>query len=319
MSFKSILKKEKIIVILGATSSGKTGMAVNLAYKFNGEIVSVDSRQVYKGMDVGTGKDICEYKVKNKELKIFNIPYHLIDIISPKTDFNLFKFKKKADIVIKDILKRGKLPIIAGGTGLWTQAIVDDFNLVNVKPDKILREKLEKLNVKKLYEKLEKIDKKFVNNLNESDQKNKRRLIRYIEIKQSKMRNRSEKVKNKNNYDFLLIGLKYPKEILEKRIYKRLIDRLEKEHMIDEVRKLHFKNKISWNRLIGFGLEYKYVALYLRGSLNYDEMVEKLFIAIRQFAKRQKSWYKRWEKQGTKIYWIKNIKNAEKLIREFMH
>jgi tRNA dimethylallyltransferase len=310
------MKKNKIIVINGTTSSGKTSLAVRLAYKYNGEIISSDSRQVYKGMDIGTGKDLAEYKIKDKKGKTINIPYHLIDVVSPKTDYNLGKFKKKADKVLKDIIKRGKLPIIAGGTGLWTQALVDNFNLSPIKPDPKLREKLEKLSVSKLFVKLREIDKKFADNLHESDKKNKRRLIRYIEVKSRKLKVKNQKPKIKSQkYEYLLLGLAWPKDVLEKRIYKRLIDRIEKEGMIDEVKKLHFKKGVSWKRLIGFGLEYKYISLYLQGFLQYDEMTEKLFIAIRQFAKKQRSWYRRWEKTGAKIHWLKNFKEADKIVK----
>jgi tRNA dimethylallyltransferase len=313
------MKKNKIIVINGTTSSGKTSLAVRLAYKYNGEIISSDSRQVYKGMDIGTGKDLAEYKIKDKKGKIINIPYHLIDVVSPKTDYNLGKFKKKADKVLKDIIKRGKLPIIAGGTGLWTQALVDNFNLSPIKPDPKLREKLEKLSVSKLFVKLREIDKKFADNLHESDKKNKRRLIRYIEVKSRKLKVKNQKPKIKSQkYEYLLLGLAWTKDVLEKRIYKRLIDRIEKEGMIDEVKKLHFKKGVSWKRLIGFGLEYKYISLYLQGFLQYDEMTEKLFIAIRQFAKKQRSWYRRWEKTGAKIHWLKNYKEGDKLVKDFL-
>ncbi|MFH1661993.1 MAG: tRNA (adenosine(37)-N6)-dimethylallyltransferase MiaA [Candidatus Falkowbacteria bacterium] len=302
---KNILKN-KILVILGSTASGKTGLAVKLAREFNGEIISADSRQVYKGMDIGTGKDLCEYG---------DVPYHLIDVIKPNTKFNLAKYQKLANIAIEDILSRGKLPIIVGGTGLYLQAIVDNFNLSSVKPDKKLREKLEKLDAEKVFKKLEKINSKFANKLNESDKKNKRRLIRYMEIASQRECNlESTRIKN---YEFLLIGLTWPRKVLLDRIYKRLIDRLEKEGMVDEVKNLH-KHGVSWKRLESFGLEYRYVSLYLRKKLTYDEMVEKLNIAIRQFAKKQMSWYKRWEKQGAKIYWVKNNNESKKIVNKFL-
>ena len=197
---KKINKKEKIIVILGPTASGKTGLAVKLAYKFNGEIISADSRQVYKGMDIGTGKDLGEYWVRVKRgntgasglplpLKRdrndkIKIPYHLIDVVSPKTEFSLAKFKEKADKAIENILKRNKVPIIAGGTGLYLQALVDNYNLSPVGPDKKLRSRLERKTSQELFKMLKKLNSKFSNKLSESDQKNKRRLIRYIEILQ---------------------------------------------------------------------------------------------------------------------------------------
>jgi len=308
---KNILKS-KIIVILGPTASGKTGLAVKLAREFNGEIISADSRQVYKGMDIGTGKDLDEYG---------DVPYHLIDVVKPNTKFNLAKYQKLAFISIEDILNRGKLPIIAGGTGLYSQAVVDGYNLSKAKPDKKLREKLEKLDVEKLFEKLEKINSKFANKLHESDKKNKRRLIRYVEVVDSRLRGNDAGEKCENpDYEFLLIGLTWTRKVLLERIYKRLIERLEKEGMIDEIKNLH-KQGVSWKRFESFGLEYKYISLYLRKKLTYNEMVEKTNIAIRQFAKKQMNWYRRWEKQGAKIYWVKKTagnKNFCFLVKKFL-
>ena len=319
----------KIIVILGPTSSGKTGLAVKLAYKFNGEIVSADSRQVYRGMDVGTGKDLDEYKLevrskklevrsdKNKKVfKTVKISYHLIDVVSPKTKFSLAKYQRLAYKAINDILARGKLPIIVGGTGLYLQAVVDGYNLSKAKPDKKLREKLEKLDVDELFKKLQKLNRGFADRLHESDKKNKRRLIRYIEICKDTECPIGHSVSGAG-YDFLLIGLTWPREVLMERIYKRLIERLEKEDMIGEVERLH-KQGVTWKRLESFGLEYKYIALYLRKKLSYKEMVEKLNIAIRQFAKRQMTWFRRWERQETKIYWVKDRGEAERLVKKFL-
>jgi tRNA dimethylallyltransferase len=300
----------KIIVILGPTASGKTKLGVDLARKFNGEIISADSRQVYRGMDVGTGKDLKEYG---------DVKYHLIDIVSPNTKFSLAKYQKLAFEAINNILKRGKTPIIVGGTGLYLQAVVDNYNLNGAKPDKNLREELERKNVEELFSELEKINSKFANKLNDSEKKNKRRLIRYIEVMQNKG---GEGITNPTgfpipkNYDFLLLGLTHSKEVLWERIYKRLVDRLEKENMIDEVKNLHAEG-VSWKRLESFGLEYKFISLYLQEKMDYEEMLEKLNIASRQFAKRQMTWFRRWEKQRKKIYWVNSEKEAEKLIRKF--
>jgi len=306
--------KNKIIVVLGTTASGKTKLGVDLARKFNGEIISADSRQVYRGMDVGTGKDLDEYK---------NIPYHLIDVVNPNTKFSLAKYQKLAFGAIDDILKRGKTPIIVGGTGLYLQAVVDNYNLSGARPDKELREKLEEKSAGELFLELKKINSKFAERLNESERKNRRRLIRYIEIMQDKGAEKKgvshpigcETPKAK--YDFLLLGLTWPRETLKERIYKRLMERLEKENMVGEVKELH-KDGVSWKRLESFGLEYKYISLYLQGKLDYEEMVEKLNIAIRQFAKKQMTWFRRWEKQGRKINWVKDGEEAEKLVREFL-
>ena len=303
-----MLKNNKIIVVLGTTASGKTKLGVDLAYKFNGEIISADSRQVYRGMDIGTGKDLDEYK---------DVPYHLIDVVNPNTKFHLAKYQKLAFRAIEDILKRGKTPIIVGGTGLYLQAVVDNYNLSGAEPDKELREKLEKKTAEELFLELKKINSKFADKLNNSDKNNKRRLIRYIEICQGGIANPIGFPISENRH-FLLLGLTWPREILKERIYKRLIDRLEKEDMIGEVKNLHQERGVAWKRLESFGLEYKFISKYLQGKFKYDEMVEKLNIASRQFSKKQMSWFKRWEKQGRKINWVKNEKEAEKLVEKFL-
>lgn len=309
--------KNKIIVILGPTSGGKTSLAVKLAHKYNGEIVSADSRQVYKGMDIGTGKDLSEYKIKSK---VVSIPYHLIDIVSPKNNYSLARYQKEAFKAIDDILSRGGVPIIAGGSGLYLQAVVDNYNLSSAKPNRELREKLEKLSVDKLFLELKKINKKFAKKLNESEKKNKRRLIRYIEIlKQVRLKEAKLPMGSlaSGGYEYLLIGLTWPRKELCERIYKRLIDRIEREGMIEEVKRLH-KEGVSWERLESFGLEYKFVSKFLKGDLEREEMIEKLNIAIRQFAKRQMTWFRRWEKQGKKIYWEKDEKKLAKLVENFL-
>ena len=325
-SVKQISKK--IIAIVGTTASGKTGLGVKLAYKFKGEIISADSRQVYKGMDVGTGKDLAEYIIKQENKKtrkqeIIKIPYHLIDVVEPTEEFNLAKFQKLAYEAIEDIMGRGKLPIIVGGTGLYVQALVDNYKLPeDAKPDKELREKLEELSAQELYEKLLKENPKFAKKLNNSDRNNKRRLIRYLEVVKTRMATNSSTnghkyISERKDYEYLIIGLTWPKEVLHERIYKRLIERLEQEEMIGEVDGLHSRG-VSWQRLESFGLEYKYIALYLQEKLDYDEMVEYLHIAIKKFAKRQLTWLRRWERQGAKIHWVGDKSEAKKLADSFL-
>ena len=323
-------KKKKVVVIVGTTASGKTSLAVDLAYKFGGEIISADSRQVYKYMDIGTGKDLDEYHVKTRrgvleKPKIIKISYHLIDVAHPNTHYDLAKWLRQAKMSINDISDRGRLPIVAGGTGLYSQALVDNFNLSKHGEDKKLRERLEKKSETELFEILLKLDEKFTRKLNNSEKNNKRRLVRYIEI--CKQENEIKIAKcplgknlDKNSeYEFLLIGITYPIEILRKRICKRLIHRLEKEDMLGEVANLHKDRNVSWKRLQSFGLEYKFIAQYLQKKFSYDEMAEKLNIAIGQFAKKQITWLRRWEKQGATIHWVKNRREAGKLCKNFLN
>lgn len=294
-------KKKKAIVVIGPTASGKTKYAVELAHKINGEIISADSRQVYKGMDIGTGKDLKEYEIKEKGKKI-KIPYHMIDVADPKDIFDLAQWKKGTEKAMEDIFVRGKTPIIAGGTGLYAQALVDGYDLTSTTANEKLRNSLEKKNAVELYKKLKEINKAFTEKLNNSEKNNKRRLIRYLEIFSDGQKNVLNK-KKRDDIDFEIIGLNWPREELKKRIYKRLINRLEKEEMIDEVKKLH-KQGLTWQRLESFGLEYKFISLYLQDKMDYEKMVQKLFIASCQYAKRQMTWLKRWERQGAKISWI---------------
>jgi len=336
--------KKKIIVILGTTSSGKTRQAVKLANGFNGEVVSADSRQVYKGMDIGTGKDLSEYILPPDKggirgvLAISSKPpltppypsdakalagrqgenkisYHLIDVVSPKKQFDLASYQKLAFKAIDDILKRGKLPILTGGSGLYLQAVVDNYKLSSIKKDLDLREKAETASADELFGRLKNLAPKVAARLNQSDKNNKRRLVRYLEILEQ---DKNFKTKTgRKLYDALIIGLETPREILKERIAKRLIYRLKEQNLIGEVEGLHNRG-LSWKRLEAFGLEYKFVSLYLQKQLSYEEMVEKLTIALNQFSKRQLTWFKRWEKQGAKINWLDDEEKIRKLVEKFL-
>lgn len=292
----------QVLVILGPTASGKTKLAVALASAFKGEIVSADSRQVYKGMDIGTGKDLKDYKVGRQ-----NIPYHLIDVISPDKKFDLAQYQVLAFKALDKILKKGKLPIIVGGSGLYLQALVDNYDISSIKPDFKKRSQREKLEADEVFNEISQLNPAFANKINDSDKHNLRRLIRYLEIVEQ-----GQVLPHKlaPRYDFLVLGLKPAKEILRTKIKNRLLERLEKEDLVGEVKRLH-KNGLSWQRLESFGLEYKFIAHYLQKKITYEKMTLDLNIAIRQFAKRQLSWFKRWEKQGRKIVWLKDYKKAE--------
>lgn len=303
------IQKPKVIVILGTTASGKTALGIKLAKKLNGEIISADSRQVFKGMDIGTGKDLVDYSKGTKK-----VPYHLIDVVDPNTEFNLLKYLELVNSALADIISRKKLPIIVGGTGLYLQALVDGYSLIAHAPDPLRRKELESYNVPKLFGILEKFKPEFARNLNNSDKNNPHRLIRYIEIVEQGERP-DNKIKD-NPYQFLLLGVTWTDDILRERINKRLNDRL-KEGIIMEVEKLQASG-VSWIRLNSFGLEYRFIAQYLQEKLSYDEMVEKLGIAIYRFAKHQKTWFKRWEKQGRRIDWVEDFAEAMLEINKFV-
>jgi len=293
--------KEKIIVILGPTASGKSELAVNLAKKFNGEIISADSRQVYKGMDIGTGK------VTPKEKK--GIPHYLLDIVSPKKRFTVVQYRKLARKAIDKILNKKKFPIICGGSGFYIQAAIDGIIIPEVKPDWKLRKLLEKKTVEELFKKLKKLDPRRARKI---DKKNKRRLIRALEILIKTKKPIPALKKKPLPCSVLFLGIKKEKEELKKLIKKRLQKRF-KKGMIKEVERLHGSG-VSWARLEEFGLEYRQIARYLQGKTNKKEMAEKMEKEIENYAKRQTTWFKR----DKRINWIKNYKEAERITKNFL-
>lgn len=296
--------KPKLIVILGPTASGKTKLAVELAKMFDGEIISADSRQVYRGMDIGTGKDLAEYD---------GVRHHLIDVADPQEQFTVADFKRKAEAAIGAIIRRGKVPFLVGGSGLYLQTVVDNFNLEQTYGvDEKLRHELEGKTASELFELLRSKNSAFAERLNNSDRNNRRRLIRYIEMGTEK-----KKEIRPPKYDSLVLGLMPEKGLMEGKIKKRLIERLEKENMVGEVERLRSQG-VSDRRLRDFGLEYKFITDYLNEKYSYEEMVEKLFIAIRQFAKRQITWFRRWERQGKKIEWVQDELKMRHLIENFL-
>jgi len=277
--------KAKILVILGQTATGKSDLAVLLAKKLNGEIISADSRQVYKGLDIGSGK------ITKREMK--GVPHYLLDVISPKKVFSVVDFQKQAYKHIDDILKRGKLPIICGGTGFYLQSIVDGIVLPGIEANKKLRASLEKKDLAELQLILKNLDKK---RFSEIDTKNKVRLVRAIEI--TCAIGKVPKLKKNPKYSALQIGVTWSAEALQKRIHDRLIKRL-KIGMIKEVENLH-NDGVSWKRLESFGLEYKYIALFLQNKITKTEMINEIDMRSNQFAKRQKTWFQR----DSKINWF---------------
>ncbi|KKR21522.1 MAG: tRNA dimethylallyltransferase [Candidatus Moranbacteria bacterium GW2011_GWA2_39_41] len=295
----------KIVVILGPTSAGKSAVAIRLAQKFDGEIVSVDSRQIYRGMDVGTGKVTTEEQV--------GIKHWMLDIVSPRTNFSVAQFKKKADKAIVDILKRGKLPILCGGTGFWIDAVVDNIVYPEVAPNWELRKKLETKSTEELFAKLKKLDARRAENI---DAKNKVRLIRAIEICKALGKVPQpisiNSFKHSRPYAFLKIGINPGKEKLHAKIKKRL-DQRWKDGMLAEVQKLH-KSGLSWKKIQSFGLGYFWIPKYLRAEITLAELYERVYLAEKDYAKRQMTWFQK----DPRIKWIKKYKDMEKTVSDFI-
>jgi len=296
----------KIVIILGQTSTGKSDFAVEIAKMINGEIIGADSRQVYKGLDLGSGK------ITKKEMH--KIPHHLLDVISPKKIFSVSKFQKIANKKIIEIIKRGKIPIICGGTGFYLDSIANNIIYPQVPPDYKLREKLFLKTELDLFKYLKQIDSRRAKII---DPKNKIRLIRAIEIARALGKVPLYKKIDRSDLSILKIGLMIPNEELKRRIKQRLLSRI-KKGMINEVKNLHEINKVSWKRLESFGLEYRHVSLYLKDIKGKkqneikqikEKMIENLNTTIWHFAKRQNTYFKR----DKKIIWINPEENREKI------
>lgn len=272
------MNKPKILVVLGPTATGKSDLAVELALKYNGEIISADSRQVYTGMDLGTGK------ITKTEMR--GVPHHMLDIVSPNSVFNVSKYKIKTQKIITDILKKGKLPIICGGTGFYIDAVVNNITFPEVLPNSELRKKLETKTCEQLIMFLEKLDENIAKTV---DSKNKVKIIRAIEI--AKALGKVPPVKLEPLYDAIQIGLITPDKTLKDRIKTRLVNRI-KAGMLREGQRLH-KGGVSWRRMENLGLEYRYMARHLSGQITLEQMIEQLNSKIWQYARRQKTWFKR--------------------------
>jgi len=293
--------KPKIIVILGPTSSGKTSLSIRLAKKFNGEVISADSRQVYRGLDIGTGK------VTKKEMS--GVKHHLIDVTNPKYTFSTSKFKELGTKAVTEILHRGKIPIIAGGTGFYIDTLLGEISIPEVPPNEALRSKLEKQSIETLFKKLQQLDPTRSKTI---ERLNKRRLIRAIEI--ASVLGKVPNIKKKKLYQTLKIGLMLTDEKLKKNINIRLFARI-RLGMIAEARKLHERG-LSWKRMEELGLEYRYLSLHLRKKITKVEMIDLLNKAIWQYSKRQMRWFKR--DKSIKWFAPRETRQIEKEIKRFM-
>lgn len=291
-----------LITILGPTACGKTNLACNLAYELDTEIISGDSRQVYKSMDIGTGKDLSEYFVNGKR-----IPYHIIDIREAGEKYNIFEYQQDFYKAYKTIKEKKKLPILCGGSGLYLESVLKGYQLVNVPENSELRESLKSKSLDQLTEILA----SYQSLHNKTDVDTAQRAIRAIEIAEYTQQNAAE-TSETIKLNSLIVGVDIDRELRRQRISDRLKTRLE-EGMIEEVKAILEKG-VQTEDLIYYGLEYKYVTLYVIGKLSYDEMFEQLEIAIHQFAKRQMTWFRGMEKRGLNIHWINSQLNDNEKI-----
>lgn len=298
--FLEIVDK-KLVVILGPTASGKTKLAVMLANQIVGEVISADSRQVYRGMDIGTGKDLSEYGT---------VPHHLIDIVEAGDDYNVAFFQRDFQKVYEKILLREKTPILCGGTGMYIEAVLKNHQHTQIPIDEVFREYLKSFSEEELREKyLENVNKNYP----EANVSTHKRLIRAIEISEFLSKNPSN-LQSKPLENYIVFGIDLPAEIRRARITKRLHRRLS-EGMIEEVENLLEKG-ISAEKLIFYGLEYKFITEYLLQKMTYEEMVSKLEIAIHQFSKRQMTFFRSMERKGVQIHWLDGRLSPEILLQK---
>jgi tRNA dimethylallyltransferase len=286
-------KKYNLITILGPTASGKTSVAAQVASKLGGEVISADSRQVYRGMDLGTGKDYSDYIIDGKQ-----VPYHLIDIVDAGYEYNVYEYQKDFLKVFEDITNREKLPVMCGGSGLYLEAVLKNYKLIQVPVNEPLREKLSE----KTLPELAGILRNYKSNLhNQTDIESEKRAIRAIEIEEHYLLHPEVDI-HMPEIRSLIVGVKFDRQSRRKKITNRLKQRLN-EGMLDEVQRL-LDRGLSPEQLTYYGLEYKFMTHHLVGQISFQEMFDGLNVAIHQFAKRQMTWFRRMEKQGTEIHWL---------------
>ncbi len=285
-------EKPVLIAMTGPTATGKTRLAASVASRISGEVISADSRQVYKGMDIGSGKDLADFIVDGRQ-----IPFHLIDIAEPGEEYNVFSFQQDFIASYEDILKRGKQPVLCGGTGLYVEAAISGYRMLKVPENAALRNELESHSMLQLTRMLQQL--KSLHNI--TDTTDKARLIRAIEIARYELEHNDE-LMDYPEFESRVYAIHFERSILRQRITERLRQRLE-EGMVAEVERL-LQGGVAPGQLIFYGLEYRYLTQYVIGRISYDTMFEKLNTAIHQFAKRQMTWFRRMERKGIYIHWL---------------
>jgi len=296
---------KNLVVVLGPTASGKTRLGVELAREFGGEIVSADSRQVYRGLDIGAGKDLDEYSWGGSP-----VATHLIDIVDLDSEFSVFEYQQRFFTVFDDLVARGVTPIVVGGSGLYLEAVLKGYRMVDVPADPVLRADLEPLSHEAMVHRLQALRRVH----NTTDLEDRDRLVRAIEIAQYSAQHEPEPGPDIRP---VVLGVRWDRQVLRRRIRERLGARL-KDGLIDEVRNLH-DNGVPWEKLIFLGLEYRFVSDYLRGGIrNKNDLRQKLAAAICSFAKRQATWFRRMERRGTEIHWLEggDLDQALRLIAD---
>lgn len=301
-----INSKYDLLVITGPTASGKTSLAARIASCLNGEVISADSRQVYRGMDIGTGKDLNDYLIDGRR-----IPYHLIDVADPGYKYNVFEYQRDFLKVYNDLRERQIFPVVSGGSGMYADSIITGYRMYEVPPDSGLRTRLEKKSMEELREIL--LTYRPLHNITDIDTK--QRVIRAIEIEYFS-RNRKARNSGLPKICSLVVGIMLDRETRRKRISERLHQRLS-SGMIEEVHNL-LEGGVKKETLIYYGLEYKFITLYLSGKITREEMINELEIAIHQFAKRQMTWFRGMERRGIKINWIDGLLPMEEKVKNVL-
>lgn len=304
LHFKEKYMSVNLIVVTGPTATGKTGFAAALAYSLGSEVIVADSRQVYRTMDIGTGKDIAAYNVNGVQ-----VPYHLVDIADAGYKYNVFEYQRDFLDIFQRLRDRGIIPVLCGGTGLYIEAVLKGYRLVEVPPDETLRSELEHLTLGQLTEMLSTMKK--LHNITDVDTK--KRAIRAIEIELFYEKNKcSEQAFPK--IEPVIFGIRFSRNELRQRITQRLKTRLD-EGMVEEAKKM-LENGLTFSDLEYYGLEYKFLSRFLSGQISYQQMFEGLNTAIHQFAKRQDTWFRRMERNGMKIHWLDGHATMEEKLHE---